>query len=64
MSKFQNINPFLDNLLCKVYVYDDEMKCVPYPDKFDLVLIKDFDKYVENHKSRLYDHQYFVKSSV
>lgn len=51
----------LDNMLVKVYVYDSIVKSVVNPDQYDLVLIKDYKAYCEQHKSRIYDHQFFVK---
>lgn len=53
----------LDNMLVKVWVYDNDLKCVPDPNTYDLVLIKDFKSYCEQHKGRLYDTQFFVKGN-
>ena len=53
----------IDNLLIKVYVYDNDLKSVVHPDEYDLVLLKDFKAYCEQHKSRLYDTQFFVKGN-
>lgn len=66
MFKFDEklVNSISDNLLVKVYVYDTDLKCVPYKDKYDLVLNKDYKAYCEQHKSTLYDTQIFIKSNL
>lgn len=63
LSKFIN-QADLDNLIVKVYIYDNELKCVINIDKYDLVKVKDMKDYINLNKERLYDSQEFVKSNL
>lgn len=63
LSKFINQSD-LDNLIVKVYIYDNELKCVINKDKYDLVKFKDLKDYINLNKERLYDSQEFVKSNL
>lgn len=54
----------LDNIIVKVYIYDNTLKCVINHDKYDLIKSKDFKDYVKFNSERLYDNQEFIKSNL